>query len=80
MTGDGATDRIHRLGREVVDGLVERHVFDAPPHVRAVAAAVAVVGAEQTTVLATLSGVPAGSVADAVATLARRLHPDRFGG
>ncbi len=79
VTGDDATERIHRLGREVVDGLVERHVFDAPSHVRAVAAAVAVVGAEQTTVLATLSGVPAGSVVDAVATLVRTevFAPDR---
>ncbi|OLL71680.1 transcriptional regulatory protein [Pseudonocardia sp. Ae168_Ps1] len=78
-TGEGATDRVHRLGREVIDSLVERHVFDAPPHVRAVASAVAVVGAEQTAVLATLSGVPAGSVVEAVGTLARTevFAPDR---
>lgn len=69
--GERAVARVHELGHEVIDSLVDRHVFDAPEHVRAVASAVAVVGAEDTAVLASLSGVPAGAVRDAVETLVR---------
>ncbi|ANY10582.1 helix-turn-helix transcriptional regulator [Pseudonocardia sp. HH130630-07] len=69
VTREQATGRVHELGREVLDRLVERHVV--APDVAAVASAVAVVGAEATDVLASLSGVPAGSVKDAVDILVR---------
>ncbi|WP_165922094.1 AAA family ATPase [Pseudonocardia endophytica] len=74
-----ATATVRRLGRQVLDGLVERHVFDAPDAVRAVASAVAVVGADDSAVLGSLSGVPAAAVRDAIATLTRTevFAPDR---